>query len=490
MFININKAAFSGVLITGWLVSTVIAEPLSTAFTYQGQLKQNGAPMDGAVDVRATLFDASVDGSAVGSAVESLNVAVVKGLFSTPLDFGVTGLNGDARWLQIEVRSPAGSGDYAALSPRQELTAAPYALQTRGMYVGPDGDAVIGGDMRINGGLGIGIDPLSAKLRVSGVTDLRGVLYVVSPDGPQYEAGLQVFGGNDTDPGDAYLTLVTSSSSPWSVGVQKENGIFAITNQSLLTPKITEYAVAIANNRYVGIGTSMPSNRLSVAGNGDFEGNVGIGTTSASFPLTVARLGHGIYQKASDVEVGTYIGTPPGQDIGGWLGTRSTHKLYFYTANSHPQMTLDTFGRLGIGTTSPTTKLDVNGEITCTVFNITSDRNAKEEFTSVDTAEILAEVVNMPITQWQYKSAPGIRHIGPMAQDFHEAFSMGRDDKHIAGVDMDGVALAAIQGLHAVVQEKDEQINALQRQLLELSARLDQLDGGAGDESDGSALTN
>ena len=49
----------------------------------------------------------------------------------------------------------------------------------------------------------------------------------------------------------------------------------------------------------------------------------------------------------------------------------------------------------------------------------------------------------------------------PMAQDFHAAFGLGVSDKLIDTIDPDGVALAAIQGLHALVQEKDAEIAEL-----------------------------
>ena len=52
---------------------------------------------------------------------------------------------------------------------------------------------------------------------------------------------------------------------------------------------------------------------------------------------------------------------------------------------------------------------------------------------------------NMPIYEWQYKGQDR-RHIGPMAQDFHKAINLGDDDKTIAAIDADGVALAAIKG--------------------------------------------
>jgi hypothetical protein len=58
-----------------------------------------------------------------------------------------------------------------------------------------------------------------------------------------------------------------------------------------------------------------------------------------------------------------------------------------------------------------------------------------------------------------------IRHMGPMAQDFHAAFGLGEDERRISIVDSDGVALAAIQGLHEVVKEKEEEIQALKNRM-------------------------
>ena len=79
----------------------------------------------------------------------------------------------------------------------------------------------------------------------------------------------------------------------------------------------------------------------------------------------------------------------------------------------------------------------------------------------------------MPISSWRYEDEPNaIRHIGPMSQDFHSAFGLGHDDKTIAMVDADGIALAAIQGLHQVVQQvvqqKDARIAALEKAVEEL----------------------
>jgi hypothetical protein len=79
---------------------------------------------------------------------------------------------------------------------------------------------------------------------------------------------------------------------------------------------------------------------------------------------------------------------------------------------------------------------------------IVSDRALKANVGSVDPADMLARVRDLPIATWNYTSDdPAIRHIGPMAQDFAALFNVGDDDRHIHPLDGQGVALAAIQGL-------------------------------------------
>jgi hypothetical protein len=98
-----------------------------------------------------------------------------------------------------------------------------------------------------------------------------------------------------------------------------------------------------------------------------------------------------------------------------------------------------------------------------------SDRNAKEDFTAIAPGDVLAKVAAMPITQWKYKVEPaGIKHIGPMAQDFHAAFGLGDNDRGIGCVDESGVALAAIQGLN---QKLEGENAALRQELARQAAR-------------------
>ena len=62
--------------------------------------------------------------------------------------------------------------------------------------------------------------------------------------------------------------------------------------------------------------------------------------------------------------------------------------------------------------------------------------------------------------------------MGPVAQDFHAAFGLGDSERTISSVDVDGVAMAAIQGLYQVVREREAEIAQLRAQLAELQQQL------------------
>lgn len=94
-----------------------------------------------------------------------------------------------------------------------------------------------------------------------------------------------------------------------------------------------------------------------------------------------------------------------------------------------------------------------------------SDRALKRDVSPVDARETLERLVAMPIHTWSYIAhQPAARHMGPMAQDFAEAYGLGSDDKRINPLDANGVALAAIQGLYAEVQELRKRLAALEEE--------------------------
>jgi hypothetical protein len=116
------------------------------------------------------------------------------------------------------------------------------------------------------------------------------------------------------------------------------------------------------------------------------------------------------------------------------------------------------------------------GSVYATAFDTTSDRNSKENFKPINAQDVLARVAALPISRWNFKTDTATPHIGPMAQDFYHSFNVGTDERHIATVDEDGVALAAIQGLNQKLNEKDAEIQTLKQQNDSLAQRLDELE--------------
>lgn len=130
---HLRSSILAGVVVFGALATGALGQP-TTGFSYQGQLRDNGAPKSGLFDMRFTLFDAQTGGSAIGSAFIAPAVSVVGGVFSTMVDFGASATPGapgffgkGPRFVQVEV-SPAGAATYVALSPRQPLGSVPSAL--------------------------------------------------------------------------------------------------------------------------------------------------------------------------------------------------------------------------------------------------------------------------------------------------------------------------------------------------------------------------
>jgi len=200
-----------------------------------------------------------------------------------------------------------------------------------------------------------------------------------------------------------------------------------------------------------------------------FNGPVSVGTLSAT---------NTIYVDANAQNNGTVT---PGLIFGGTgssegIGSKRTaggnqYGLDFLISGSS-RMSIANSGNVGIGTNMPIYPLEMGSGAYCSaagVWTSVSDRNAKENFASIAPGDVLAKVVALPITQWKYKiEANDIKHIGPVAQDFHTAFGLGDSDTAIGTVDESGVALAAIQGLNQKLIAKDAEIKNLKARLEKL----------------------
>lgn len=112
------------------IIQMSTASALGTDFTYQGQLKDAGNLANGIYDFQFKLYDADLNGNLVGSpnTVTINDQQVTNGLFTVTLNFGDSAFNGEARWLEVGVRPGASVAAYTALTPRQTVSAVPYAL--------------------------------------------------------------------------------------------------------------------------------------------------------------------------------------------------------------------------------------------------------------------------------------------------------------------------------------------------------------------------
>jgi hypothetical protein len=117
--------------------------------------------------------------------------------------------------------------------------------------------------------------------------------------------------------------------------------------------------------------------------------------------------------------------------------------------------------------------LDAGGNLTIAgSLTQLSDRNAKTNITPLNPQAVLTKLTNLPISQWAYKSTPTVTHIGPMAQDFHAAFGLGADDKHLAPGDLASVAVVGVQELHKTIEARETTITQQQTEITELKQRL------------------
>jgi hypothetical protein len=98
-----------------------------TAFTYQGRLNNNGSPAAGTFNLTFALFNTNASGVAIAGPITNNAVFVTNGLFTVLIDFGSGAFTGATNWLQIGVATN-GVTSFSTLTPRQQLTPAPYAI--------------------------------------------------------------------------------------------------------------------------------------------------------------------------------------------------------------------------------------------------------------------------------------------------------------------------------------------------------------------------
>jgi hypothetical protein len=114
------------------------------------------------------------------------------------------------------------------------------------------------------------------------------------------------------------------------------------------------------------------------------------------------------------------------------------------------------------------------------VFNCTSSKLTKENFADVNGEELLETLRTVPVSTWNYRDEGAqVRHIGPMAEDFHAAFNLGTNNTTIGVQDLAGIAIAAVKALDertAELEQKTAEVDELRGRLQSLENRLAKLE--------------
>lgn len=381
-------------LVVGSLIALVAAAPslgetpLGTAFTYQGQLKQSGVPFDGMADFQFTLWDAAgsgnppIGGTQVDGAQAINALPVTAGLFTVTLnaggEFGGNAFNGNARWLQIAMRSPAGGGDFTTLAPRQPLTATPHALfaLNADRLDGLDSTAFLQSipvPLTLSGTSATHIirgENASTVAGVSGllgsVTGASGISYGVFGQSAS-TAGRGVYGLASAATGTSVYGVIGQSVSTSGRGVfgfaTATSGVnYGVFGNTQSPNGYAGYFTGAAGSlnyfqRNVGIGTTAPGNMLHV-----MKDSAGVVTGHADAPLVVENSTDAyINLLTPDAnERGMLFGSPTaGATAGGIIYNAATTPdgLQFRTGGNVDRMVIDSTGNVGIGTGDPTALL-------------------------------------------------------------------------------------------------------------------------------------
>ncbi len=262
LYVNDRFTGDGGTIAGGWTIRFNDPErqpnPAGTAFTYQGRL--DGVPPDASVGLRFRVWNHPTSINSATNAVSvtlTRDVTLANGTFTTPLDFGPVIQQQDALFLEVQV-SPTGiAGPWTTLTPRQPLTGAPFALQTRGVTVDSANRVGVGGIARNDLGF---VFEASQRIRVRGTAGFSvgspGVWFA-SPD-PSGTLVNRGFVGMVDDSNVGFF-----NNGNWGL-LLNSNG-----NTSLGAASLSPPPERLTVNGSVQIDTA-PSNRLGFGPVGDF----------------------------------------------------------------------------------------------------------------------------------------------------------------------------------------------------------------------------
>ena len=465
MWVGVRRlcGACVNVFVCGVLAWVTPAHAAVQAFTYTGALTNpDGTQItaDGVAcvrehatdtcDFRVRLYTAATGGTLVWEdVVHNVELGDTGGAFTLTLDcdgdFAACskgdGPNFATDALFIDVAfDPSGNADFAegeTFTPRTQMTAAAYAFhaQDAAQFQGLELDAFV----RTDADSTIADD---ATLHING--DLKSSGDVTFTD-----------------------TQIALDGSVTDLAVK---GDFSINNDDLFIQKATGL---------IGIGTRAPLGAVHVTTPQDIAALYVDGahpgpSTAPALAVHVNDATDTFAQFTQGVELfpRLAISAQGVVRLGSGLAAPDTQLYRSDTQTLKTDAAFVVGGNLGIGVDAPADPISVANGARLTAggtWTNASDERLKENFMTVDGADILEKLAHLRITRWNYKREDAnVTHIGPTAQDFFAAFGLGGSDTSISTIDPAGVAIVGVQELYARDKERAAALEDVRRELRKL----------------------
>ncbi len=510
---------------------------VTTTFTYQGLIKQSGSPINGNCDLAFGLFDAPSGGSPIGSAI-TRTLSIANGLFTVGLNFGDGSVfAAEARWLEIQVRCPAGGGGFTTLNARQSLSPMPYALALPGLYTTPNitspnviggysGNSVFPGVVGATiagGGYAGWANVITASYASIGGGDRNMASNIdVTIGGGNLNAAsgfaATIGGGNNNHATGDYATVsggTTHSASgiAATVGGGSDNnasGYLATIpggrfNSATMSTTLAAGYRAKANHAGTFVWADSTEADFVSTANDQFliraNGRVGINTNNPTADLTISSsksisssfTGIDIYNSSSPAGLTGWRMQVVGSDTPSRVGN---FELYY----TSPFLVVQPGGNVGVGTTTINDKLQVNGDIrvgtsgtngcvkgfggAALTGSCSSDVRLKTNITPFPNMLDKVTALQPVYYNWRADQYPdyhfdgSTRSYGVIAQDVEKVLPelVGTDDRGFKTVNYSEIPVLLLQALKDLRVEKDTQIAAQQRQIDDLQSRLSNME--------------